>query len=113
MSFYAKIKTELSNKKYIMCALAELERRGEITSYEVSERKEKIKVDIDGDILNICKEKSGNNMEVQGDVRRARVFANRLKQIYAYESIKDNLPLDFEIVKEVEEAGEILILLKN
>lgn len=113
MSFYAKIKTELCNKKYIISALAELKRRGEITTYEINERKEKIEVDRDGDMLNICKEKSGNNMEVHGDARVARVFTNRLKQIYAYESIKDNLPLDFEIAKETEEVGEILILLKD
>lgn len=113
MSFYAKIKTELSNKKYIICALAELKKRGEITTYVMNEKKEKIEVDRDGDMLNICKEKSGNNMEVQGDARVARVFANRLKQMYAYESIKDNLPLDFEIVKETEVAGEILIMLKD
>ena len=36
-----------------------------------------------------------------------------LKQIYALESIKDNLPLDFEIAQETEIEGEIKILLKG
>ena len=112
MSFYAKIKTQLANKKYILSALAELERKGEISSYEYIEKKEKIKIDRDGDILNIVQDKTGN-FEVTGDVHIGRIFTERLKQIYAYESIKDNLPLDFEIAKELEEGGEISILLKG
>ncbi|MDH4130145.1 MAG: hypothetical protein OEV44_15430 [Spirochaetota bacterium] len=112
MSFYAKINTQLSNKKYLLCALDELERKGEISNYQLIEKKDKIKIDRDGDILNIIKDKTGN-FQVTGDVRIGRIFADRLKQIYAYESIKDNLPLDFEIAKEVEENGEISILLKG
>ncbi|MBI5182299.1 MAG: hypothetical protein HZA06_05270, partial [Nitrospirae bacterium] len=64
-------------------------------------------------MLAITKEKAGNNFEVAGDSRVANAFTNRLKQFYAYESIKDNLPLDFEIAKESEEAGEIIIHLKG
>ncbi|MFZ3090431.1 MAG: hypothetical protein WA240_07400 [Nitrospirota bacterium] len=113
MSFYAVIKTELSNKRYIIAALSEMKRRGEITAYEINERKEKIEIDRDGDILTVSKEKAGENFEVGGDSRVVNTFSNRLKQFYAYESIKENLPLDFEIAKETEEAGEIKILLKG
>ena len=113
MSFYCVIKTELTNKKYIIAALEEMKRRGEITNYEVNKRKEKIEVDREGEVVNIVKEKRGNNYEVAGMARTAREITQRLKQIYAYESIKDNLPLDFEIAKEVEQAGEIVILLKG
>lgn len=113
MSFYCVIKTELTKKKYIIAALEEMRRHGEITNYEINERKEKIKVDREGEIVNVIKEKSGNNYEVAGIARPAREIAQRLKQLYAYESIKDNLPLDFEIAKETEQAGEIVILLKG
>lgn len=112
MSFYTVIKTELSSKKYIICALEELKRRGEIRSFVKNERKETIEVDRDGDIINIAKEKTGN-YEIGADNRVARTFSNRLKQMYALESIKDNLPLDFEITTENETAGEIQILLKG
>jgi len=112
MSFYTVIKTELSSRKYILCAMEEMKRRGEITNFHVNERKEKIDVDRSGDIINIGKEKSGN-FEVAGDARVVRQFADRFKQFYAYEAVKDNLPLDFEIAKESEEAGDILILLKG
>ena len=113
MSFYAKIKTELANKKYIIAAIEEMKRRGELTNYQINEKKEKIEIDREGDLLAITKEKAGNNFEVSGDSRVANAFTNRLKQFYAYESIKDNLPLDFEIAKESEEAGEIVIHLKG
>ena len=113
MSFYAKIKTQMSQKQYLIAALKELEKRGEIVSYQVSEKTEAIEVDRDGDLLNVAQEKSGTNFEVAGDVRIARNFADRLKQMYAYESIKDNIPLDFEIAEETERAGEIEILLKG
>jgi hypothetical protein len=112
MSFYTVIKTELSNKKYIICALEELKKRGEIKSFVKNEKKETFEVDRDGDIINIAKEKTGN-FEIGGDARAARNFSNKLKQFYAYESIKDNLPLDFEIAKENETAGEIQILIKG
>ncbi len=112
MSFYAQIKTELSDKRYILCALEELKKKGEITNYQVIGKKEKIEVDRDGDILNIQQEESGN-YELAGDNRVVHTFANRLKQIYAYESIKENLPLDFEIAKESEISGDIVILLKG
>jgi hypothetical protein len=111
MSFYTVIKTELKNRKYLIAALEELKKKGEITSYAKTGRKEDIKVDRDGDIINI-EERTGN-FEIAGDNRVVQGFSNRLKQIYAYESIKDNLPLDLEIAKETESAGEILILLKG
>ncbi|MBI5756550.1 MAG: hypothetical protein HZA12_06455 [Nitrospirae bacterium] len=113
MSFYCVIKTELSKKKYIIAALAEMQRRGEITNYEISKRKEQIKVDRDGEVVTVSRGSENSNFEVAGISRPARELTDRLKQIYAYESIKDNLPLDFEIAKETEEAGEIVILLKG
>ncbi|MEK6791343.1 MAG: hypothetical protein AABY45_06555 [Deltaproteobacteria bacterium] len=112
MSFYTVIKTEMVIKKYLVCALEEMKKRGEITSFIKNEKKETIEVDRDGDILNIVMEKSGN-AQVAGDNRVVHRFSNRLKQFYAYESIKDNLPLDFEIAKETETGGEIQILLKG
>ncbi|MFQ5586587.1 MAG: hypothetical protein ACE5GF_07175 [Thermodesulfobacteriota bacterium] len=113
MSFYTKIKTSMANKQYIISALAELEKRGEIVSFQANETKEEIEIDRDGDILNVVQEKSGSDYEVAGDARVAKTFADRLKQMYAYESIKDNIPLDFEIAEEAERAGEISILLKG
>lgn len=113
MSFYTVIKTDLSNRKYIICALEEMKKRGEVTSFLVNERKETIEIDRDGDIVTIVKEKTGSGFELAGDNRVIQGFSNRLKQFYAYESIKDNLPLDFEIVRETETAGEIQILLKG
>jgi hypothetical protein len=112
MSFYTVIRTQFSSKKYIICALEELKKRGEITNFVHVEKKEKIEVDRDGDIINIIKEKSGN-YQVGGDNRVVNRFSDRLKQIYALESIKDNLPLDFEIAQENEVEGEIKILLKG
>jgi len=113
MSFYTVIKTDLSDRKYIICALEEMKKRGEITSFLVNERKETIEIDRDGDIVTIVKEKTGSGFELAGDNRVIQSFSNRLKQFYAYESIKDNLPLDFEIVRETEISGEIQILLKG
>lgn len=112
MSFYTVIKTQLSNKKYVVCALEELKRRGEITNYVKNDRKETIEVDRDGDLINIVQNREGN-FELAGDNRVVSRFSDRLKQIYAYESIKDNLPFDFEITQENETAGEIQILLKG
>lgn len=112
MSFYTVIKTELKNKKYIVAALQELKKRGEITSFVKNERKEEIEVNRDGDMITIAQEKTGS-FEIAGDNRVVQSFSNRLKQMYAYESIKDNLPLDLEIAKETESAGDILILLKG
>ncbi len=112
MSFYTVIKTELKNGKYVVAALEELKKKGEITSFVKSERKEEFEVNRDGDMINIAEEKTGN-FQVAGDNRVVQSFSNRLKQMYAYESIKDNLPLDLEIAKETETAGEILILLKG
>ena len=63
-------------------------------------------------MITLSMEKSGN-YQVGGDNRVVNRFSDRLKQIYAYESIKDNLPLDFEISKETETSGEIHILLKG
>ena len=65
-----------------------------------------------GDIITIGKSKEGN-YQVEGDARVVNAFSKRLKQIYAYESIKENLPLDFEIVQEKEVAGEMKIVLKG
>ncbi|MBI5327277.1 MAG: hypothetical protein HZB80_03145 [Deltaproteobacteria bacterium] len=112
MSFYTTIKTEITNKKYIIAALEEMKRRGEITNFQLHERKEKIEVDRSGDIINIAREKT-SNFGVAGDARVVKSFSDRLKQFYAYESIKDNLPLDFEIAKESEVGGDIMILLKS
>jgi len=112
MSFYTVIKTELTDRKYLISALEELKKRGEITSFVVNERKETIEIDRDGDIMNVIREKAGN-YQLGGDNRVVSRFSNRLKQLYAYESIKDNLPLDFEIASEVETEGEIQILLKG
>ncbi len=112
MSFYTTIKTELVSRKYLISALEEMKKRGEITGFLINEKKETIEVDRDGDIINILS-KSSANFEVGGDNRVVQSFSNRLKQLYAYESIKDNLPLDFEIAKETETGGEIRIILKG
>ncbi len=111
MSFYTVIKTELNSKKYILCALVEMKKRGEIKNYVENERKETIEVDRDGDIINIVKQKEG--FDLAGDNRVVNTFSRRLKQFYAYESIKENIPLDFEIAKETETGGEIQIILKG
>ena len=112
MSFYTVIKTEMASGKYLVCALEEMKKRGELTSYVKNEKKETIEVTKDGDVLNIIKEKAGS-YELGGEARAVRNFSDRVKQFYAYESIKDNLPLDFEIASETESAGEIRILLKG
>lgn len=112
MSFYTVIKTELTSRKYLICALEELKKRGEIKSFVANERKDTVEVDRDGDIVDISREKAGN-YQMAGDNRVVSQFSDRLKQIYAYETIKDNLPLDFEIANETETAGEIKILLKG
>ncbi len=112
MSFYLKLQIQIANKKYLIAALKELQKRGEILRYEENEKNETIEVDRDGDIIKIIKDKLGN-YELGGDARVVKAFADRLKQVYALESIKDNMPLDFEIVQETESAGEILLLLKD
>ncbi len=112
MSFYTVIETELKSEQFIICAVKELAKRGEIASFEVNKKKEIIKIDRDGDIINITKSKTGN-YQVEGDARIVNAFAKRFKQIYAYESIKENLPLDFEIIEENEVGGEMKILLKG
>jgi hypothetical protein len=112
MSFYISIKTEISNKQYIISTLKEMQKRGEITRFLVDKKKDQIEVDRDGDIVIISREKSGN-FEVTGDAPVVRYFSKRLTQLYAYSAIKENLPLDFEIAQESEVAGEIKILLKG
>src|SRR3989304_9964923 len=113
MSFYCVIKTELSKKKYIIAALAEMQRKGEITNYTVSRTKEKIEVDREGEVVTVSRGNENSNFEIGGISRPAREISDRMKQLYAYESIKDNLQLDFEIAQETEEAGEIFITLKG
>lgn len=112
MSFYIVIKTEISNKQYIISTLKEMQKRGEITRFLVDKKKEQIEIDRDGDIIIMSREKSGNFV-MSGDARIVRSFSKRLTQLYAYSAIKENLPLDFEIVHESEVAGEIKILLKG
>ena len=79
----------------------------------VSKKKEKIEVDRDGEVVTVSRANENSNFEIGGISRPARGISDRMKQLYAYESIKDNLPLDFEIAKEIEEAGEIVIMLKG
>jgi len=112
VSFYTEIKTELSSKPIVICALEELKRRGEISSFEELEKKGKIKIDRDGDIIHISQTAEGV-FQIEGDSRVVSAFTNRLKQMYAYESIKMSLPLDFEIAEESELAGNISIVLKG
>src|SRR3989337_908992 len=113
MSFYCVIRTELSKKKYIIAALAEMQRKGEITSFVVNRKKEKIEIDREGEVVTVSRVNENSNFEIGGISRPAREISDRMKQLYAYESIKDNLPLDFEIANETEEAGEIFITLKG
>jgi len=113
MSFYSVIQTECRSKKYVLAALAELRKRGEITACKINEKKETMEVNRSGDIIKVSKNKQGV-FELGGDNRVVQNFSNKLKQFYALESIKDNLPLDFEIVEEKETiGGEIKILLKG
>jgi len=113
MSFYTVIQTELKNKKYVLAALMELKKRGEITACKINEKKETVEVNRSGDIIKVAKNKQGD-FELGGDNRVVQSFSNKLKQFYALESIKDNLPLDFEIAEEKETIdGEIKILLKG
>lgn len=112
MSFYCVIKTEISNRKHLVAALAELKRRGELTKVEHNERKDTTEVDRDGEKITVSRDKEGN-YQVGGDARVVKGFSNRLKQMYALEAIKENMPLDFEIAEETETAGEIRIILKG
>jgi len=113
MSFYCVIKTEIKNKKYLIAALHELRRRGELTSVEHVERKDTFNLDRDGDKITVSLDRKTGSYGVGGDARVAARFSNRLKQMYALESIKDNMPLDFEVASETEEAGEIRVILKG
>src|SRR3989304_937354 len=113
MSFYCVIKTELSEQRYIIAAMAEMQRKGEITNYTVSRTKEKIEVDREGEVVTVSRVNENSNFELGGMPQTAREISDRMKQLYAYESIKDNLTLDFEIAQETEEAGEIVIMLKG
>jgi hypothetical protein len=112
MSFYTVIQTEIKDKQLLICALEELKQRGEITEFVQNEKKETIEIDRDGDIVNVAKEGTGL-FNMSGDNRVVGSFSRRLAQIYAYEAIKENLPLDFEMVEDTEVAGEIRILLKD
>ena len=112
MSFYTVIDTELKEKRYIICAVEELKERGEISEFELIEKNDSIKIDRDGDIINVTRTKEGT-FQVEGDARIVNAFSKRLKQLYAYSSIKENLPLDFEIVQEKELGGEMKIVLKG
>jgi len=112
MSFYTCIKTKLDNRKYVVAALVEMKRRGEIVKYVENRKKETIEVDAGGDAVSVVREKSGN-YGVAGDNRVVGRFSKMLKKFYALESIKDNLPLDFEITEEQESGGEIKLLLKG
>ena len=112
MSFYTKIETEIKNKTLLVCALEEMKRRGEITDFKSHVKTGDLKVDRSGDMLSITEEKEGN-FQVGGDKTVATRFTDRLKQIYAYETIKENLPLDFEVAKETETGGEIKLILKG
>jgi hypothetical protein len=112
MSFYTVIQTELKSRRHVICALEELKKRGEITSFVLNEKKETVTVDRHGDILSLALEKTGN-YGVAGDARAVRAFSRRLAQMYAYAAIKDSMPFDFEIAQETESGGEIKILLKG
>lgn len=112
MSFYLKLKVQIRNRKYLIAALKELAKNGELSKFEENEKKETIEVDRHGDVIKIIKDKLGG-YELGGDASVVKSFADRLKQVYALQSIKDNLPLDFEIVQETESAGEIILLLKD
>jgi hypothetical protein len=113
MSFYTVIQTELKNRKYVLAALMELKKRGEITECKVNEKRGTMEVDRSGDKIKISENKRGA-FELGGDNRVVQSFSNKLKQYYALESIKDHLPLDFEIAEEKETIdGEIKILLKG
>ncbi len=112
MSFYLKLQIQIDNKKYLIAALKEMQKNGELTRFEENEKKETIEVDRSGDVIKIIKAALGG-YELGGDATVVKSFADRLKQVYALESIKDNMPLDFEIVEETESAGEILLLLKD
>lgn len=111
MSFYCVIKTEIKNKRHLVAALEEMRKRGELTKHE-EKKKQTIEVDRDGEKIDIKPDKEGN-YQVAGDARLVRNFSNRLKQMYALETIKENMPLDFELAQEVEQGGEIKILLKG
>lgn len=113
MSFYTVIDTELKNEKYIISALQELIRRGEITNYKMLLKQNKIKIDRGGDVIHIGLDVKTGTFRVEGDVRVVEAFVKRLKQFYAYESIKENLPFDFEIASEREVAGDITLVLKG
>ncbi len=113
MSFYTVIKTELKDRKYIILALEEMKRRGEITSFKHLVKKDIIQVDRAGDTITIKQDSKTGNFQLEGDSRILEAFTKRFKQFYAYQTIKENLPLDFEIDVERESAGNITLLLKG
>lgn len=112
MSFFTMIKTELKSRPLVIAALQQLKQRGEIRGFTVNERKGTIEIDREGQVLELSQDETGA-FQVAGDTRAVGAFSRRLAQIYAYVTIKESLPLDFEIVEEKEVAGEITILLKG
>lgn len=106
------ISTEMKEKKQLVMALKEMRKRGEITEFESNVKTDSMKIDRSGDefTLNLSKE---GNYNVGGDNRLVERFSNRLKQFYALESIKENLPLDFEVAEESETEGEMRLILKG
>ncbi|VAV82836.1 hypothetical protein MNBD_DELTA01-815 [hydrothermal vent metagenome] len=113
MSFYAVVQTELTEKKFIMLALEEMQKRGEITSFRVNNKNDSIDVDRSGDKITIKLDAKTKQYQFAGDSRVVSSFSKRFTQIYALESIKDSLPLDFEIETEKEIGGEINLILKG
>ncbi len=112
MSFYTVVSTELKNREYIISAITELVDRGEAHGYKIIEKNDNIVVERGGEKIVISVNELGE-YQVEGDSRVVEAFAKRLKQMYAYASIKANLPLDFEISSEKEFAGDITLLLKG
>ncbi len=105
MSFYTVIQTEITDQKHLIMALEELKKRGEIRDYTTNVKLDEIEVDRSGDKIKIKSGETG--FELGGDKQVVERFGKRLKQMYAYASIMDNLPLDFEI------GGEINLILKG
>ncbi len=112
MSFYAVVQTELTENKFIMLALEELKERGEITSFRIN-KNDSIDVDRSGDKIVIKLDAKTKQYQFAGDSRVVSSFSKRFTQIYALMSIKDSLPLDFEIESEKEIGGEISLILKG
>jgi hypothetical protein len=113
MSFYAVVQTELTEKKFIMLALEEMQKRGEITDFKIVGKNDSIEVNRSGDKITIKLDAKTGQYQFAGDSRVVNSFSKRFTQIYALESIRDNLPLDFEIEMENEIGGEINLILKG